>query len=103
MDSPPGNDGQNGLYTVESGSSGPSIGDKVSRPTARSNSHSLLSSSVPSSQKRRAGQASVESTAAVVDRASISMPPPTSKPSTDRRGSTSGWRQKNIEDSLTSP
>ncbi|KAL9619244.1 MAG: hypothetical protein Q9160_006096 [Pyrenula sp. 1 TL-2023] len=68
---------------------------KSGRSTARSlSSHNLLSSTAAASQKRKADQASAEHSTTVMDRASISMPPPSSKANVERRISLSGRKQK---------
>ncbi len=55
----------------------------------RSSSHTLLSATNASFIRRKGQQAGTEHTKATMDRASISMPPPSSKPASERRLSAS--------------
>ena len=95
---PTGPDGPDLGKVVSSSSASSSVraGSSPLRLSARSNSHSLLSSSTASSlASRKAAHAGAEQNKTHVERPSVSMPPP-SNPSTDRRYSSSKPREDHI-------
>lgn len=68
------------------------------RPPQRTTSHSLLSATNAAYGQRKGQQVSVEQTAVVVEKASISMPPPSFKPPMhDRRLSASNKMRRSEE------
>lgn len=72
------------------------------RISKRSNSHTLLSATNALSSLRKGVQASTESTNTTMDRPSISMPPPSTKPTGERRLSPSLKPGRRSEDTNTS-
>lgn len=73
-----------------------------SRPPNRSGSHTLLSATNASSTRRKGVQAGTEHTMTTMDRPSISMPPPSSKPANERRLSASIKPSRRSEENSTS-
>ena len=85
------------IGSTSSTSSSVKAGSTPLRFSARSTSHSLLSAStVSSTSSRKWVHAGTEQSRTAVERPSVSMPPPSSKPSPDRRFSSSRPRDEQV-------